>query len=653
MIVLQKMRKIGLSTVLVFACQGLLPAQDFLFKDRTAAAGIVHDFRGLSPEMGSGVVFFDINNDDLPDLFFPGGDSTNGLFLNKGGGIFEDISAGSGLASTSNKRYNGAVSGDIDNDGFRDLFVTTELQNHCLLFRNLGNNTFQDITYSSGIALVSGGLLEDKWGFSPAMGDINLDGYLDIYVSNWIADFRALFDPQTGAVVGYAHRGGPNRLYLNKGNLTFAEVAPQYGVDDKGCSLSSIFSDYDNDRDMDILIANDFGKWWIPDALYKNQYPEKACTNESMASGFNTALYGMGIGVGDYDKDGDLDYYKTSIGAHVLLQNKGNGTFEEVGAAAGVRQEFINDQPPYLSIGWGAGFVDVDNDSWLDLVVAEGAMLKPDFFLPSLDSLPDKVFLNKGDGTFEDSPQLFETPNLKMSRGFAYGDIDNDGDMDLVFSCTRDYMASLQPGSPVLFQNQLDSSKHWLKVKLVGTRNNRDAFGAHIVIHVKGESWVTEIDGGGQGHNSQHSSIAHFGLGQAERVDSILVQWPGHFSPDQVFYDIPANFFIKITEGQAKYEVIQGKLVSGGGLVGIPKKGISVFPNPAKDYVRVSLNTHATGTAALTVRDLLGRPVRALSFLLSSPTPTLYADLSGLPTGAYFLEIQAGQERWQQRILLE
>ncbi len=637
-----------LALLLTLAMPVFLFSQNPLFKDKTSYAGINHQFQDLFPEMGSGVVFFDLNNDNLLDLFFTGGHMENSLYLNKGNGKFEDISTASGIQMPGIRKL-GAVSGDMDNDGYRDLLVTTTGGYHNYLFRNLGNNTFQNITNPSGIQNVGGSEIEDQWSFSPTLGDFNLDGFLDIYINNWISEGQAIFDSITNEIIGYAHQGGPNRLYLNNGNLTFTEIATDMGVDDLGCALSGIFSDYDNDRDLDILIANDFGEWWMPDALFQNEFPDPHFTDLSAACGFDTKLYGMGIGVGDYDHDGDLDYYKTSIGSHVLMQNSGDGTFMEVAEAAGVKQQYVFDQPPYLSIGWGAGFLDFDNDTWPDLVVAQGALTQPDFFLPSLDSLPDKLFRNNSDGTFEDVTYLFETPNLRMSRGFAYGDYDNDGDVDLVFTSPRDYLATLNPGTPVLFENQLANGSRWLKVKLIGTINNRDAFGAHLLIYVDGISWRYEIGGGGHGHNSQHSSIAHFGLYDATKIDSLIVQWPGEMTADQVYHDIPANHFIEIIEGVDDYKILQGGSPNSSENA-VNEKGFSIFPNPATEEFTILLDQAMQGEFSISIFDLLGKQTFISTF--PAGNKQLVIQNNGFNVGTYIIQLANGSKTFQKRLVI-
>lgn len=623
------------SLVCIISSVNLL-AQTPQFKEVSAVIGINHFHDSGNPEMGSGVLFFDVNNDHWEDLFFIGGWYPNRLYLNQGDGNFEDITTEAGIILPTFEFGNGAASGDFDNDGFRDLFITTHGGTHNYLFRNKGNNTFEDVTLSSGVAYVTTDSLEIQQSFSPTLGDFNLDGYLDIYINNWMDEHGFIIDTVTNKIIGFTPKGGTNRLYLNNGDWTFSEVALDYGVADIGCSLSSVFSDYDLDRDLDILVANDFGEWWRPDALYQNQYPNPYFKDLSDSSQFNTAIYGMGIGVGDYDQDGDLDYYKTSIGSHVLMQNQLDGTFEEVAETAGVKLQYIDDQPPFLNVGWGTGFCDLDNDTWLDLVVAQGALLPHDYFLPSLDSLTDKIFHNNADGTFTDISHEFDVPNIYMSRGLAYGDYDNDGDIDLAFSNNTQLMTmGYLPAPPAVYKNQLSNENNYLKIKLEGTRNNRDGLGTHIKMYVNGQSWLHEVGSGGQGHNSQHSSVAHFGLGTAAVVDSVVVSWLGNLTPPQTFYDIPANQFIKIVEGKPDYETIQLVSTHTNGIESAIER-LFIFPNPATQSLNYQV-PNLDAVQSVQLFDVFGKLVKVATRIDGQ------LSLENLNAGMYVLVVETEQ----------
>lgn len=610
------------------------------FSNETQSANIQHVYSGLG-SMGSGVACFDYNNDNYQDVYLTGGYGLDKLFKNNGDGTFTDVSANSGLTHINGVQTIGVVTGDIDNDGYRDVFITTRSATPSILYKNNGDGTFTDITLSAGINATSDGIDEDKQSFSASMGDINLDGYLDIYLVNWIDTIGYLYDGNNN-LSGFQHQGAPNRLYLNNGDMTFTEVSDVYGVKDTGCGLASVFSDYDNDADADILVANDFGEWVRPDALYRNEYPAASCTDVSASSSFDSQIYGMGIGVGDYDQDGDLDYYKTSIGRNVLLNNLGNGTFQDTTNFAGVEDHYVNGVTPNLLISWGAGFIDYDHDTYLDLVVADGRVGSPTFF-PSIDSMPDRLYKNNGNGTFTDVTLQEGLEQYGLSRGMAYGDMDNDGDMDILFTCVQHQILGI-PGSPVYFQNNLNNGKNWLKVKLVGTVNNRDAMGSHIIIHLGEKSWIHEIGSGGQGHNSQHSSIAHFGLDAATEVDSLEVRWLGqNLSPNQMFYNIGSNRMIEITENANNYTVIHGPTATTPQVE--QASTIRVFPNPTKGNFTVEYKVLETNNVQIDILNIEGKVLHSIiNERQNEGEQRITWQGKNLPNGLYLVRIVTDNE---------
>lgn len=627
-----------------------LPGQSGFLLESATAAGLQH-LHAAPLSMGAGAAFFDYNNDYYEDLYLTGGKLADHLFRNNGDGTFTDVTIPARITHPDDIMTHGVVTGDLDNDGFRDILITVSRYNapqdrQPILYRNQGDGTFErlyNIPFSPPV--------DDQDSFTATLGDVNLDGLLDIYICNWVDQAELLFDSLTRKVQGFAHRGGPNRLYLNNGNMTFTEVAKSYGVADRGCSLAAVFSDYDNDRDPDLLVVNDFGMWDRPDGLYRNNYPQMGFSDESAASGFATALYGMGIGVGDYDRDGDLDYYKTSIGSAVLLQNQNDGTFREVAAIAGVADTYVGGQAPWVSAHWGAGFADLDQDGWLDLVVAKGRIGSEDLF-PSPDAMPDQIWHNLGDGTFADAAHWLQPPNLQPAHGLAYADYDNDGDLDLLFANAQEKLQYPEPGRPLLYKNQGSAEGNWLKVKTVGTINNRDGFGAQLLIFVNGVSWRHEIGGGGQGHLSQHSSVAHFGLGTAAMVDSLRVLWPGHLSPDQVFYNIPANQYLEITEAELFFRVIQPGGTNAADDVAADPMALRLFPNPATQSVSVRLNKAAAGAATLHLYDPYGQLLKIENLLRIGPALYTDLDVNHLPSGLYLLTVRSGKRHWCQKLVI-
>jgi hypothetical protein len=517
----------------LLACQ--LMAQT-TFSNRASELGFQHS-HDIMVQMGGGVVIFDFNNDQLEDVFLTGGNSISALYQNVGNDSFVDITLAAGLLITDSLSISGAVSGDIDNDGYRDLFLYSYYGNRNCLLRNNGDSTFTDITFSAG---VQG---DSLWTHSASFGDINRDGFIDLYVGQFI-EIPIVVSDSLGNLVSFNHLCIPNQLYLNNGDNTFSDAAHLLNAADTGCALSTIMTDYDLDGDADLLVVNDFGAWVAPNTLYQNNFPNPFI-NVGNSSGIQTGIYGMGIAYGDYDQDADIDYYATNIGRNVLKRNMGNGQFIDTTDAAGVGNQWVQ-VDSLQATGWGCGFLDIDNDTKLDLYVSNGYIDAFDELMTSPHD-PDKLFHNNGDATFSDISYLLPQDSFSSSRGFAYADYDNDGDLDLFPVPVR-----VHNSSPfnyyTVYENQLNNGKHWLKIKLIGSVSNRDAYGAKIKMHLGNIQWLHEVSGQGS-HCSQHSSIAHFGLDSHTVADSIIIQWPsGH--TDRL-YQVPSNQFIEYTEGQS------------------------------------------------------------------------------------------------------
>jgi hypothetical protein len=256
--------------------------------------------------------------------------------------------------------------------------------------------------------------------------------------------------------------------------MHFDEISHAYQAVNMGCGFSPVFTDPDNDGDLDLLIPNDWGKENLPSRFFRNEYPEKQFTDMSEASGFDHAVYGMGLAIGDYDQDGDLDYYETNIGPNKFFENLGSGKFKECAREKGIEDQWMDpNQKKYLNAGWGTHFIDFDNDSYLDLVVGnskqrgfeslEGNYLGGEM----LDSMPSKLFRNTGKETFLDITEevgLLEHNNAMSTITFDY---DNDGDVDIIFGNTKH--EEDHQGEPSFFSNNLSNTNNWLRIKLVGT----------------------------------------------------------------------------------------------------------------------------------------------------------------------------------------
>jgi len=481
------------------------------FEEVSITSGVEHLFVSFNM-MGGGVAWFDFNNDGFEDLVAAGGARPDRLFKNNGNGTFIDITTFSGLSNQGVFKTLGVVTGDINNDGYREIFITTERQDPNILYLNNGDGTFSDISATAGFT-------SKMWSMGAAMGDFNLDGLLDIYVINYIENSSSVANEED-VTIGFDHDCYPNELYLNNGDNTFTEIGSLSKTDDLGCGLAVTTTDFDEDGKPDIYVANDFGEWVLPNAMLRNDHPENGFTNASVASGLDAAIYGMGIAVGDYDRDGLLDYYVTNLGRNVLFHNEGGGHFLDLTDQAEVANTSVD---TLLATSWGTAFFDCDNDGFEDLFVANGYVPTAPF-ITAAEEDPNKLFWNLGNGTFKDISSTSGIDNGEVGRGMAVADYDNDGDMDIALSKLE--LLRDSEGNMFLYKNKLSDGSHWLKVKLEGVKMNRDAFGSKIKLLKDGNVWIHEINGGSS-HLSQNTSIAHFGLGQHTSLDSLQVIWPG------------------------------------------------------------------------------------------------------------------------------
>lgn len=471
-------------------------------------SGITH-MHHTPTKMGGGVAILDYDNDGWEDVYLTGGNSSDKLYRNLGNGQFQDVSVSSGIAEvTAGPQTFGVVTGDIDNDGNRDILVTTYWNSECLLFHNQGDGTFNYLPNAINDY--------ENWKTAATFGDVNKDGYLDLYITTYVVNSGFIYDTN-GNVIGFDHECGTNELYINNGNLTFTNATGSYGVGDEGCALAVAFSDYDNDTDVDLVLANDFGQYVVPNGLFQNNFPTNTFTNMNVAMNMDGGFYAMGVGIGDYDRDGDLDYYQTNIGRNLLSRNDGLW-FTDVTTTAGVENDSING---LNTTSWAANFFDADNDAWPDLFVSNGEISAAAFIANEEDD-PNKLFLNNSNGTFTDISASAGVDGIEISRGAAVADLDKDGRLDIM---VHNAHWTLDSTNVAYYHNTTSSTNNWIAFKLEGVQSNRDAFGSHVIVVLNGISTIAEVDGGSS-HISQNSSIVHFGLGQETLVDSVICTFP-------------------------------------------------------------------------------------------------------------------------------
>jgi len=487
---------------------------------------------------GCGLAFYDYDNDGWLDVFLVNGWRLEGfakgrephcrLFKNNRDGTFTDVTRGSGLEIRTGWGQACCV-GDYDNDGYDDLFVTYYGQN--VLYHNNGNGTFTDVTESVGL-LQPGP--KTRWNTGCTWVDYDRDGHLDLFVANYVDfDLKTAPLPEEGPCTykgifvacgppGLA--GAKNLLYHNNGNGTFSDVSQKAGmwnaIGTYGLSVAA--SDLDNDGWPDIYVANDSA----PATLYLNQhdgtFKDVAIENGAALSAEAKPQAGMGVSIGDYNRDGNLDIVKTNFAGDTdsLYTNLGDGVFEDRTYPSGLG---VNTR----LLGWGVGFFDMDNDGWLDILMSNGHVYpEVDKSKADLKYAEHKyLYRNLRNGRFEEvtnqgGPGIMENA---PARGCAFGDYDNDGDLDIAVNCVN--------AIPQLLRCDSTLNRNWIKVKLLGVKSNRTGIGSRVLVTAKtvptAEKPLVQMDElrSGGSYFSQNDMRMHFGLDQATKVDMVEIRW--------------------------------------------------------------------------------------------------------------------------------
>jgi enediyne biosynthesis protein E4 len=546
-----------------------------MFTDVTARAGLSHavnvsgpadDKRFLLEEMGGGAAFIDYDSDGWIDIFLVNGTSfdpeiekrrpTSYLFHNNRDGTFTDVTKKAGLSHSGWGQ--GCCVGDYDNDGHDDLFVSYWGRN--VLYHNNGDGTFTDVSEKAGVAGA-----RTRWGAGCCFLDFDRDGLLDLFVANYV-NFEPAAAPLPGASaycryneipvpcgpLGFA--GGTNVLYRNRGDGTFADVSEQSGIARPRGPASMVFvnsgwrpsgsygmgaaaADFDNDGWPDIYVACDTA----PSLLYRNNHDgtfrEIAVDAGSAFDEHGVALAGMGVGIGDYDADGWLDIVRTNFSEQVtILYRNYGGAFEDasIRAGLGVNRKYV---------GFGVDFFDFDNDGWSDIFVANGHVYSQmaGRKLHLSYRQPRLLYRNLGNGRFRDvsaeAGPAIGAENL--GRGCAFGDFDNDGDVDVLINNLD--------GPPTLLRNDGGNRNNSILIKCIGTKSNRSAIGTRVTVTSGGRSRIDEVTSGSS-YYSHNDFRLHFGLGDRTTADIIELRWPS--GAKEILQNVPANHLHVCQESQ-------------------------------------------------------------------------------------------------------
>jgi hypothetical protein len=508
------------------------------------------DNRYVIESTSGGAGFIDCDNDGKLDIvlingssvdrYRQGGDPMVTLYHQDADLKFSDITKAAGL---TRKGYSmGLAVADFDNDGWQDLYVTGYGGN--VLYRNLGNCKFEDVTEKAGLK-VGGYSTGATWG------DYDRDGFIDLFVPRYLqvdidklTKYDAKFCDFRGVSMECARRGHTGEsdfLFRNRGDGTFEDVSKKAGVDDPGhyLGMQGVWVDYDNDGWPDLYVTNDGGPNYLYHNLHDGRFEEVALLAGAALSLDGQERAGMGVDFGDFDRDGRFDIVVTNFTQEstALFWNQGDKGFTDIAASAGIAQ------PSFANVGWGIAFIDVDNDGWPDIMIANGHVY------PQMELVeggapyrqPMLLLRNKGNRSFENIASQAGLDKLPPAsrRGLAYGDVNNDGKLDVLI---------LNLGEPpTLLINRTISSNHAVLFRLVGTKSNKAAIGARVTVTAGNASQAKEVRSASS-YLSQNDLRLHFGLGKEAAMSTVEIAWPS--GKKEVLKDLPGDYVYTITEGE-------------------------------------------------------------------------------------------------------
>lgn len=624
----------------------LLPAAaqaQFLFKDITVQAKIDMQAAAVG-DIGGGVIISDFNGDGWDDIYMAGGLDSDKLFINMHDGTFRDIGDTNWKSRKpfmisdipdTNFSYHGGTRSyprggsafDYNNDGLTDLYLACEQRD--ILWKNNGDGTFTDVTRVAQLNFP----IDQNRNNSSTFGDFNGDGYNDLFVARWV-DEQSFVKDSAENTIGYAHKGFPDWLYVNNGNGTFTDRAREFGVDgDTACGNVALFFDYDRDGDLDLLVGNDFGVEEIPNHVWKNMLMETGeakFVDVTKEIGLDAHLFSMGIGPLDYNRDGNFDFYETSIGPDSLFRNNGDGTFTNVSSSMLPANNGYERHGSYYTTTWTALMADYDNDGWEDGFIIHGNEGGIPPWISNPNQHDTSVFLRNIGGTlFQDFTDQAMSGKFidQVARGAGYLDFNNDGKLDICLGAlgkglgwrTLDFR---------LLQNITPDNEHpahWLEMRFTAKRTAKEAIGTIVDVYSGGIRHSRQVSTGG-GFGSQNSLMQHVGLGEYTMADSIVVYWPCDKHRNRTinrYYNVAADQMVHYTEDTT---AISHSTVSSTG----PMKQMRVYPSPAQNILKVE-NLGASGIKRFEIYDLLGirhRDVtcseRAFSISVGSLKPGCY-----------------------------
>lgn len=595
------------------------------FQNVTEDAGIRHSFEVFQGTFGGGAVVIDYNQDGWEDLYISSGQGKDQLYKNNGDGTFEEVSQQAGLNFLDSYVSQGATVADVNKDGWPDLFVAT-----------IANVVGEGFTEAPNILLINEkgtfvdrseefGIVEETFSSSASFGDFNGDGFPDLYVCNYFEKYNGTLDDFHGPQQNGDAVPGIDLLYINDGGQGFIESSKALGVSRRGMTFQALWTDFDNDRDLDLIIINDFGYRRMPNLLFRNESPSNTFTEIAKEKEFDYGINAMGIGACDINGDGWMDYKITNISSSPFFINQGpNQPFQENADGLGSSFNTVRANGGFLvtPYSWGINFFDVDHDMDSDLYITNGCLN------PNLAPNPN-LMLENIDGTFSDRGFFSRTNDQSIGRGSVVFDYDRDGDLDLFVVNQNPYkeddIGVTFQGSQ-LYRNDTYTNHNWLKVQLIGTQSESSGIGSRIEAFVDDHLIVREIYGGSS-HASQNSTIAHFGLADYTNLDSLIIKWSS--GNTQVLYDVEVNQMLAVTE------IINNEPKP------VDKSTLLLVPNTFRDELVISYELPRFQAMDITVFDVQGKMVRKLTRAGAGAVGNFTWNVpADIPDGLYFFVLR-------------